>query len=88
MKTRFAVGESVKMSDDAVENYGEKWRDRELTIEEISSKYMPATEFFAKGRPSGYHPGFDASTGCALYELADASGERLPMALYDWELTQ
>lgn len=89
MRQRFSVGESVKMNDDAIANYGEKWRDRELIVEAVSTKYMPASRFFAKGRPAGYHPGFDGSSGCALYDLTDkVSAEPLSMSLYDWELTQ
>jgi len=84
IRKRFRVGERVVMTEDALENYGEKWRDRPLRIIHVSTKYMPAKEFFARGKPEGYHPGFDASSESALYDFDE---EKLG-SLYDWELTR
>ena len=40
-----------------------------------------AKEFFERGRPAGFHPGFDEGAGCALYDCAG-----IKVSLYDWEL--
>jgi len=81
---QFPKGSRVKMTDDALENYGEEYRDRAFTITHISTKYMPASEFFAKGQPAGYHPGYDESVAPqALYDF-----EELQFSLYQWEVRQ
>lgn len=75
-------GDKVKMTNEALENYGEKYRDVELTVSHVATRYMPASDFYAKGRPDGYHPGFDESVkGQRLYDF-----EELNFSLYDWEL--
>lgn len=81
----FKLGDRVQMSDDALDNYGEKYRGKTLIVTHVATKYMPATEFFAKGQPAGYHPGFDDAGG-ALYDLRFPDDKPLPMSLYDWEL--
>lgn len=80
------VGAAVEMNEDALANYGEKYRDQVFYVTHVATKYMAASEFFAKGKPQGYHPGFDSASGGALYDLADESGKDLPMSLYGWEL--
>lgn len=80
MHKRFRVGSRVTMSNDALENYGEKYRGKVFVVKHVATKYMPAAQFFAAGKPEGYHPGFD-DTGSALYDL-----KGLNMSLYDWEL--
>ena len=81
IQKRFRVGSLVVMSDDALENYGQQHRGKVFKVESVSTKYMPSGEFFAKGKPAGYHPGFDPEAGCALYDL-----EGFGSSLYDWEL--
>jgi len=50
-------------------------------------KYMPAEEFFAKGKPDGFHPGYDDATGDPLFDLEIAeTGEQLGFSLYQWEV--
>ena len=87
MKQRFVVGDIVRLASDAKENecYA-KFRDDDLRITSVSTRYMPAKEFFAQGKPEGYHPGFDASAGCALYDVERMDGGDIPVSLYDWEL--
>ncbi len=82
MITRFKVGDSVRMTPDALENYGQKYAGKSFDVESVSTAYMPAKEFFAKGKPNGFHPGFDESSNCALYDFAE-----LGFSLYDWELS-
>jgi len=70
---RFRVGSRVQMSDDALENYGERYRGQVLVVTHVSTSRAD-------------HPGFDSDTGSALYDLADESGKPFPNSLYDWEL--
>ena len=78
----YRIGQRVKMTNDALENYGEKYRDKVFIIESCAHSYMPAKEFYAKGKPSGYHPGYDDGVkGQCLYDLKDFGS-----SLYDWEL--
>lgn len=84
---RFRVGSRVTMTPDALENYGQRWQGIVFVVTSVSDKYMPSGEFFSKGKPAGYHPGFDAGSGSALYDLKiEATGEDLDNSLYDWEL--
>ena len=81
IQKRFKVGQTVKMTANAVENYGPQYSDAPFKITNIAVAYMHASEFFPN-KPEGYHPGFDREAGAALYDL-----EGLSMSLYDWELT-
>ena len=77
------------MSDEAIDdNYGEKWRGIVLEVTHTATKYMPAKEFYAKGMPQGYHPGYDTGVSPSkLYDLKRVdTGESLPFSLYDWEV--
>jgi len=75
------------MNDDALSNYGQRWQGIVFVVTAVSDKYMPSKDFFSRGRPSGYHPGYDESAGSALYDLAiEATGETFNSSLYDWEL--
>ena len=75
------------MTDNALENYGEEWRDVILVVTHTANKYMPAQEFYARGMPEGYHPGYDESSRSTLYDLKrQDTGEELPFSLYRWEL--
>lgn len=75
------------MTSDAVENYGDKWQGVVLEVTHRATKYMPAEEFFRRGKPEGYHPGYDEGAGGTLYDLKrQDTGEDLPFSLYKWEL--
>lgn len=78
----FHVGEKVKMSKDALDNYGNEFSSVILTIKSAANKYMPAKQFFDSGMPDGYHPGYDESMkGICLYDF-----EEINFSLYEWEL--
>jgi hypothetical protein len=68
-------GSHVVMTDDALENYGEEWRDVELVITHVAHSVAE-------------HPGYDEGVSPqGLYDLKRAdSGEELQFSLYDWEL--
>ncbi|MFA5217119.1 hypothetical protein [Sulfuricurvum sp.] len=76
------IGNTVFMNEDALENYGNGYKDKPLTITHIATKYMPSKQFFAEGKPKGYHPGYDESVSpMALYDF-----EELEFSLYEWEI--
>jgi len=67
--------QKVVMSENAIENYGEQWRNIVLIITHVA-------------RNKNEHPGYDdgVSPQC-LYDLKrEDNGEDLNMSLYDWEL--
>ena len=76
------------MTDEALENYGEKYRDVVLIPVHKATKYMPAKQFFAQGKPEGYHPGYDEGLkGTPLFDMKrEDTGELLNFSLYRWEL--
>jgi hypothetical protein len=76
------------MTDEALENYGEQYRGVRLIPTHIATMYMPAKQFFAQGKPKGYHPGYDEGMkGSPLYDLKRKdTGEELNFSLYGWEL--
>lgn len=82
MTKRFRIGQTVKLTEDAAENENyAQYVGKPLTISDISTAYMPAEEFYKQGAPAGFHPGFDGSTNCALYDF-----QGCPFSLYDWEI--
>lgn len=56
MIQRFEVGNTVQMTDDAADNYGEKYRNVDLEIISVS-------------KSTSDHPGYDGATGDALYDF-------------------
>jgi hypothetical protein len=85
----FNIGDKVRLSASALENEAyEPYRGTILFITHRATKYMPAKEFYAKGKPQGYHPGFDSGTGYALYDLSTMEGVPVPFSLYEWELVR
>ncbi len=82
MTKRFKIGDIVRCGPAALENecYKAFW-NKILTIESVSTAYMPAKEFSDSGKPRGFHPGYDDTTNSALYDLRG-----IPVSLYDWEL--
>jgi hypothetical protein len=84
MKVRFRVGDKVRLTSEARQNECyRRFAERVLTVESIATAYMPASDFYRKGKPGGFHPGFDSSVDCALYDLKNCS-----CSLYDWELEE
>lgn len=81
-KAKLRVGDQFRLSPEALENYGEKYEGKTFTVSHVSTAYMPAKEFYEKGKPNGFHPGYDTAAGGALY---DAQG--LTFSVYDWEVT-
>ena len=73
----FHVGDRFKMSKDALDNYGEEYRDKVFTIRTRYDHYVPAAKM--ANDPTG-HPGFDRAGGMFLY------GSELNFDLYEWEM--
>jgi hypothetical protein len=86
MKKRFRIGSTVRVANDNDNETYDAFRDKTLRVTSVSTKYMPAEKFFASGKPAGYHPGYDAGTGNALYDLELLDGTPINLSLYDWEL--
>jgi hypothetical protein len=81
-------GSIVRLTADAKENYSEHaWINQPLRITHVATRYMPSKEFFARGKPDGYHPLYDTGvTPQPLYDLETLDGEDIPCSLYGWEL--
>jgi hypothetical protein len=78
-------GDIVTITDTDNEGY-EKYRGMDLRVTHVATKYMKSEEFFRRGIPDGYHPGYDPSSNSPLYDLETLSGERVPFSLYGWEV--
>lgn len=69
MTKRFKVGDKVKLSGPALENENySQYVDKTLVITHVSISRRE-------------HPGFDNSTGSALYDCKNCN-----FSFYDWEL--
>lgn len=88
MKTTYKVCQKVKMTEDALDNYGQEYKDVIFIITSRATKYMPSQEFYSKGMPKGYHPGYDVTMAAmGLYDLKRAdNNEDLNFSLYGYEL--
>ncbi len=76
-KRTYSIGDTVKMTADALENYGAKYADQVFTIEQWYDRYGKSGTYLS----AHSHPGYDGATGDCLYHL-----EGLNFDLYDWEL--
>lgn len=72
------TGDKFKLTDDAIDNYGERYRDRVFKVSHVATRYVPSN---VTPYPDGAHPGFCRESGRALY---DADG--LNFSVYDWEI--
>ena len=87
------TGDTFKLTDDAIENYGEKYRDIVFRIISWADRDLPCSIEQWKQDPSKYthcHPGFDklsARPGERLYD-ADPIDTDLEFnnSVYDWEV--
>jgi len=78
----FKKGDLVKMTQEALENYGEEYAGMAFEVESVATKYMSSKQFYAQNMPNGYHPGYDeAADGKPLYDLVG-----LEFSLYYWEV--
>lgn len=86
--THKQVGQTVYMAEEALENYGYQYKNVPLVITHRAHSSMPPEEFYAKGMPDGYHPGYDDGVkGQWLYDLKHKETDiDLPFSLYDWEI--
>ncbi len=85
----FNKGDKVRMTGDALENYGHKYCNKIFVITHVAWKYMPSTEYYIRGMPEGYHPGYDGDGSVKLYDLKYLNtGEEFCYSLYDWEVEE
>ncbi len=73
----FRIGDKFKMSNEALDNYGEEYRDVVFTVGDRYDHYVPVAKM--QSDPTG-HPGFDPNGGGYLY------GSELNFDLYEWEM--
>ncbi len=79
---KFKIDDKVQMTKDALTNYGQKYKNKVLTITRAAHSYMPPNEFYSTGMPARYHPGYDNSLkGEGLYDF-----KGLNFSLYGYEL--
>jgi hypothetical protein len=81
-RPRLHNGSSFRLTDDAIENYGEQYAGRVFIVTHVATRYAPP------GGPEGTHPGYDtAAEGGGLYDFKDIrTGEDIPFSVYDWEV--
>jgi hypothetical protein len=76
MYLKFKIGSTFKLTESAIENYGEQYRDKVFMVHSYFTHYAKP----GSNKPYG-HPGFVEQAGSYLYETND-----LKFALYDWEM--
>ena len=74
----YRIGDTFKLSNDALDNYGEQYRDKVFTVKGVYDHYNKSPW---GSDPTG-HPGFDESAGSALY------GSELNFDVYEWEMVR
>ena len=72
----YAIGDTFQLSDDALDNYGEKYRGKVFTVTGVYDHYNKNPW---GSDPTG-SPGFDEGADSALY------GSELPFDVYEWEM--
>lgn len=78
----YSIGDRVRLNKQASENDNyANLLGSTLEVSHVATAYMPAAKFYAEGQPAGFHPGYDSSSGCALYCC-----ENCPFSFYEWEL--
>ena len=79
------VGQKFKLNDEALDNYGEEFRDIVYTVAYVADHYVPSKEYFDPRSPRyhepGGHPGYDE--GVAPKRLY---GSDFRSDVYDWEV--
>jgi hypothetical protein len=58
MKAKLKIGSKFTLTDNALENYGEKYRDQVFTVSHVATSVKD-------------HPGYDAVAGGALYDATE-----------------
>jgi len=80
------VGQKFTLKKDALDNYGEQYRDQVFTVHYVADHYVPAKDYFDPASPRykepGGHPGYDE--GVAPQRLY---GSDFKSDVYDWEVT-
>jgi hypothetical protein len=77
IQANYAEGDEFRLSEDALENYGEEYRDGVFTVDAVYDHYVPSSSM---GNDRTGSPGFDESAGTALY------GSELNFDVYEWEM--
>lgn len=74
------------LTEEAIENYGEQYRDKVFTVTHASNQYMSVKEFYSRNQPQGYHPGYDEGLVANGKRPGLYYAEGLNFSVYDWEV--
>lgn len=79
-KRAFRIGQRFVLSEEALENYGQRYRGMVFHVEQWFDHYCNV--WAIEQDPHG-HPGYDGLCGECLYEARENA---CPGALYEWEM--
>ncbi len=79
-KREFRIGQKFILSEDAIENYGEKYRG---AVFHIAQWFDHRCSVWELENDAHGHPDYDSASGDCLYEAKEDS---CPGALYDREI--
>ena len=51
------IGQEFKLKDEALDNYGEDFRDQVFTVKYVADHYVPAKDYFDPRSPRYQEPG-------------------------------
>ncbi len=75
MKPKFKIGSLVRVAPDNDNEGYDSFRDKTLRVTHVATNQKQ-------------HPGYDGSTGEALYDLETQDGEAIGSSLYNYELVR
>lgn len=81
-------GDRFKLNEEALDNYGESYRNKIFEVEQWFDRRAPIFSSKTGGIPRHSHPGYDEEAfPQRLYEFKDLeTGEDIGFAVYDWEI--
>jgi len=83
----YKVGDIVVLNQEGLDSRGEEFRGVRSQITHVSTKCMPAEQFFAYGMLDGYSPGYDPGVGQPLYSLkTNLRGQLREFDVYHYEV--
>ena len=86
MLHRLEKGDTFKLNDEALDNYGEEFRDQIFTVEYWADHTVHSSKYFNPTSPSYKeahgHPGYDEGVSPERLYGSDFKSD-----VYDWEIT-
>ena len=82
------VGDRFTLTNDALENYGEQWKDVVFQVTAWANRYVPSSNYFKN--PEAYphsHPEYDEGVApMRLYDATPQNGEAWNTSVYQCEI--